>query len=121
MSTLHDPRVLFAAERTALAWNRTCLALMGFGFVIERFGLFMHLVLHQQPGSLQRGGSFWFGIFFMLLGTALAIVSAIMYLRVLHTLNPDEIPARYPVHAATFTSVATSIGGILLLIYLFTS
>ena len=29
-----------AAERTLLAWIRTGLALMGFGFVVARFGLF---------------------------------------------------------------------------------
>jgi putative membrane protein len=30
-----------AAERTFLAWIRTGLALMGFGFVVARFGLFL--------------------------------------------------------------------------------
>ena len=37
-----DPRVRFAAERTLLAWIRTGLAMMGFGFVVARFGLFLH-------------------------------------------------------------------------------
>lgn len=32
-----DPRVPLAAERTLLAWLRTGLALMGFGFVVARF------------------------------------------------------------------------------------
>ena len=36
-----DPRVLLAAERTHLAWIRTGVALMGFGFVVARFGLFL--------------------------------------------------------------------------------
>lgn len=34
-----DPRVQMAAERTVLAWIRTGLALMAFGFVIARFAL----------------------------------------------------------------------------------
>ena len=34
MSGLEDPRVLFAAERTLLAWNRTRRSVFGFGFVI---------------------------------------------------------------------------------------
>ena len=32
-----------AAERTLLAWIRTGLALMGFGFVVARFGLFLEM------------------------------------------------------------------------------
>ena len=36
-----DPRIPFAAERTLLAWIRTGLAMMGFGFVVARFGLFL--------------------------------------------------------------------------------
>ena len=35
-----SPSDYLAAERTPLAWMRTGLALMGFGFVVARFGLF---------------------------------------------------------------------------------
>jgi putative membrane protein len=52
-----------AAERTLLAWIRTGLALMGFGFVVARFGLFLqefqslqHTAIKQPPGL-----SLWFG------------------------------------------------------------
>ena len=34
-----DPRIPLAAERTFLAWVRTGLALMGFGFAVARFRL----------------------------------------------------------------------------------
>ena len=53
MSDLNDPRVFFVAERTLMAWNRTGLTLMAFGFVLERFGLFLH-VLRQDPGHAGR-------------------------------------------------------------------
>lgn len=36
-----EPTVYYAAERTLLAWVRTGLAMMSFGFVVARFGLFL--------------------------------------------------------------------------------
>src|SRR5271154_5780844 len=38
---IDDPRVYLAAERTFLAWIRTSISLMGFGFLIARFALFL--------------------------------------------------------------------------------
>ena len=48
-----DPRVYFAAERTLLAWLRTGITIMAFGFVIARFGLFLQLV-QAQGGAIAR-------------------------------------------------------------------
>ena len=57
-----DLRDYLAVERTFLAWIRTGLALMGFGFVVARFGLFLQQVqfvdrLTPRPTGL----SLWFG------------------------------------------------------------
>jgi uncharacterized membrane protein YidH (DUF202 family) len=54
MSKLNDPRVLFATERTLLAWNRTSISIMAFGFVIERFGLFLQLTGREESKIFRR-------------------------------------------------------------------
>ena len=92
MSDLNDPRVFFAAERTLLAWTRTSLALMAFGFVIERFGLFVYMFMPKEGQVLQRDISFWAGVAFILFGAIVALLAAVQYRRVLRTLKPVEIP-----------------------------
>jgi len=52
-----DLRDYLAAERTLLAWVRTGLALMGLGFVVARFGLFvqqLEVVPARAAGILAR-------------------------------------------------------------------
>src|SRR6266850_1512360 len=70
MSDLNDPRVLFAAERTLLAWSRTSAGLMAFGFLIERAGVVVH-------GAASRGGALWIGLAFVLVGVSLSVLSAL--------------------------------------------
>ncbi|MBI3479929.1 MAG: DUF202 domain-containing protein [Nitrosomonadales bacterium] len=119
MSDLNDPRVFFAAERTLLAWNRTCLTLMAFGFVIERFGLFMRLLLPSQGVPLEKGISFWVGIAFILLGAYSACAAAVQFRKVLKTLKPVEIPERYNVNNGVIVNLMVAILGIALTVYLF--
>ncbi len=120
MSDLNDPRVFFAAERTLLAWNRTSLTLMAFGFVVERFGLFLHMLAPRAPQTLERGVSFWVGMGFIVLGSAMAILAVMQYRRVLRTFKPVEIPDGYWVNMAAVTTLILAALGIALSAYLFT-
>jgi putative membrane protein len=95
MSYTADPRVLFAAERTLLAWQRSAIALMGFGFVVERFGLFLEMVMHQPQESAQRSFSLAFGVLLLILGAAVALISARQFLQVEKDLDPAVIPPGY--------------------------
>ena len=95
MSYLDDPRVLFAAERTLLAWQRTAIALMGFGFVVERFGLFLRMVGNQPLSPSQRGFSLWLGVGLLVLGAGVSLVSALQFRTVLRSLGEQEVPRGY--------------------------
>ncbi len=69
-----DPRLYMAAERTFLAWIRTGIALMAFGFVIAR------IEVAQSSLSSFAGGSPASPTLSLLLGISLAVTGIVVLL-----------------------------------------
>jgi putative membrane protein len=89
-----DPRVPLAAERTLLAWVRTGLAFMGFGFVVARFGLFLREAAAARGGPIPegRGDSWAIGIAFVGLGVAVLFGAGWRYRRFVAAVNAGKSP-----------------------------
>src|ERR1039458_932752 len=82
MPPTEDPRVYFAAERTTLAWVRTGLAMMGFGFVVARFGLFLRELAAVRGLSPHQGRlSLWAGVALVGLGVIVNVYAAVTDVR----------------------------------------
>jgi putative membrane protein len=93
-NSTEDPRVRFAIERTLLAWVRTGLALMGFGFVVARFGLFLREIeaVHQTPPvKASTGLSLWIGTALILLGVVVNLLVSAEHVRLMR-----HIPSQPP-------------------------
>ncbi len=84
-----DPRIYLAAERTLLAWVRTGLAMMGFGFVVARFGLFLREVAAVQGAAPAHSirASLWIGTALVVLGVVVDVLAAVVYVRTVRRLD----------------------------------
>jgi putative membrane protein len=87
-----------ANERTFLAWIRTGIAAIAFGFVMEKFNLFLVAVAATAaPEIAQRierlAGPFgrYDGLALMLVGILLIIVAALRFLRIEKLINAPEL------------------------------
>ncbi len=111
VSDLKEPRVLFAAERTLLAWNRTSLSLIAFGFVVERAGLLIQALRPEAVHPQQLELTFWLGLALIMLGAVTSAYSARQYGIVLKSLTPAEFPPGYAARWGLAVNVVVAVLG----------
>jgi putative membrane protein len=69
-----------ANERTFLAWIRTSISIIVFGFVVAKFGITLREFLQTQSrGQSESGLSLVIGVGFMSMGILMALLSLVRY------------------------------------------
>jgi putative membrane protein len=116
----HNVSDYLAVERTFLAWIRTGVSLMAFGFVVARFGLFLREIQYMKvnvPGK-SFGLSIWFGTALIVIGVLANAVSAWHYVVLIRQLNRGEDEFDRPSSPAIAVAVILAILGLAMAIYL---
>lgn len=109
-----DPRIIFSAERSLLAWIRTGLAMMGLGFVVARFHLLIAGADAEMPFSI------WIGSLLVLLGVGVNISASIKYSKRLKQLREDELLDEGKWSFGRLIAVILALIGFIMAIYLLT-
>ena len=116
----NDPRVYFAAERTFLAWIRTGLGLMGVGFAVSRFGLFLRDFSNTQhaPAQTSTTHSVITGAALVALGVLINIASVINHLTTIKRLSTGTWQPGQPSRTAVALAILLALLGTGMAIYL---
>jgi putative membrane protein len=82
-----------ANERTFLAWSRTSVSLLAFGFVIERFDIFLRHLMQisgQSPHVPAHGSAIYLSLFSFFLAGFTILLSGTRFLRMRRHINKGE-------------------------------
>jgi putative membrane protein len=84
-----------ANERTFLAWVRTAIAVMAFGFIVEKFDLFLELAAPSLAGRTlslpgQKFGNIA-GLALIVLGTAMVAIAATRFVIAAKNIDSEDL------------------------------
>ncbi len=120
-SKIRNRRVHMANERTFLAWIRTSISVMAFGFVVERFSLFVRQMAAYLGKSAPPHPSFSaiIGLILVGIGALMGLLALFRYRSVSRQIDEDTY-APSPVLSVLLTLAVLSIA-VFLILYLYHS
>jgi putative membrane protein len=118
LNPVADLRDYLAEERTFLAWIRTGIALMGFGFVVARFGGDQPHMTQQTLAGQPHELSLWFGAALIAIGAIVNLFSAQRFIRLVGELNRDQFVDRSLSKQGVIVALFLALLGIAMTIYL---
>lgn len=119
-----------ANERTFLSWLRTCIAFVGLGFVVARFGFFLEQfglvvqnsenspLMHVQTGHFQ---STVLGISVVIIGILLLLLALRSYVHTTRAIEKEDFtPNRFNIYASSISLLILSFGIVIYLLLFLT-
>lgn len=119
VAKVKNRRVHMANERTFLAWIRTSIGIMAFGFVVEKFALFVRqfsYLLGKELVPPKQDYSSIFGVMLVATGALMGVLSFIRYKKVERQIDEDTYQPSLILDILLAISVLAI--GIFLVIYL---
>ncbi len=110
-----------ANERTMLAWIRTGISLMAFGFAIARFSVFLREVesAGQVPVHAERAvGSAWMGAALVALGMSANLLATVRYGQVRGAIERGDVGAPHAAVVYVIGVTATLVGVVMTILLL---
>jgi putative membrane protein len=117
---LDKTRDHLANERTFLAWIRTSISIIVFGFVVAKFGITLREFLLVQSRAIKHSNnSLSIGVGFMAMGVLIALIAMIRYRIVLRNIETDQFKPTSII--AILLGIFTALFGVILVVYLITT
>lgn len=116
------PNDHLANERTFLAWMRTSIGIMGFGFIVVKFSMFIKHITLLIEGSItlsEVSNSGIIGVLLVLVGVLTAVMALINYKRIKKQLESGDYTSSNPL--TTFLTVGMVVISLILIWFLYRS